>query len=209
MTGEPIAYTRFFAELETFTCQSAQKYLNVGKLADDGDLFPMLKAAKGKGRTILALLTLLDNPKDDLAEEYLASLFDKEDKFPAALGVNALLGGLATEDDILRALGNLPPLVTGDAAALVPQSGQDANMSQDNAGQNTEYVQSVTMQGEICSKKATVYKDSEMTVEVGPLSEGDKVKIFGRTSECWAIEHDSRAKTPSSAFVLRTDIKTI
>jgi hypothetical protein len=210
MNGVSKGEAKFYTALETFTCQSAQKYVDIKYLIAKSHLGPLLKGSASKGRTMLALLTLLEDKTNASATKYLTKQLDAKDQFPSVLGVNALLGGLATEDDILRLLGKLPPLPTSSATTVAtPKTNQDANMSQNKEAQNTEYVQSITKRGEITAPTAKVFKDSGKATEIGTLSAAAKVNIFGSTSDCWAIEHQQDPTTPGAAFVLKADVKLL
>lgn len=213
----------FLTQLETkFDCQTASKYIDFNYLITKGHFAKLLGGAASKGKLMLALMAIQNDPTQADAKAYLIAQLDAKDQFPAALDVHTLLGGTATEDEILMQIGKLapPPSVAAPVVAPVVAPavapvvapvaapvGPDANMSTKGDKQNTARVQSVTKSGLISVPVAKAYKEAEKTTELGDLTFGDKVNIFGSTADCWAIEYNYDATTRGSAFVAKTDIK--
>ena len=211
------ADTGLLTQLETkFDCQTASKYMDFTYLAAKGHLATLLAGAPTKGKLMLALMAIQSDPSQADAKAYLIAQLDAKDQFPAVLDVHGLLAGTATEDDILIAIGKLapPPVVSASpvvapvpaVAPVVAPAGPDANMSVQGDKQNSARVQSVTKQGLIREPIGKAFKDAEMTTHLGDLTFGDKVNIFGSTTDCWAIEYNYDPKTRGSAFVAKKDI---
>jgi Domain of unknown function (DUF4157) len=199
------------AHLEAkFTCNTAKKYVDVTYL-DNNSFFPFLLAGPPtKGKLMLALIGYDDSAQADCEAYLLSQLVG--DVFPAALGANALLDHLSTEDEILIKLGkkSAPPKV--GSSSVVVASGKDANLPLKGAAQNTEWVQSVTVNGESQADGVNVYQEQAHTTVVGTLKKGQRVHILGNLTNDWAIEFSytsGKTKTRGTAFVEKSQVTQV
>jgi len=183
-----------------------QNFIDVLYMNKNGMFAKCLKNKGNFGEIKLALIGALKNNTDSksfLMNELVV------DKFPATHNIDTLLGGVATELDILEILGvYTPPTVS---APVISGTTKDANLTIDGGTQNTLYVDSVTKTGTtksgLFSGTTTAYKEPSASATVfGEIAKGTQVYIVGSVGEWWAIEY-TNSGTLTTAFVKKSKIK--
>jgi hypothetical protein len=148
------------------------------------------------GHVLLGLVAVAHSLQapNDAAAQFLRGLVGDALRFPDIYIVPHLLEGIATETEILRAIG-------------VPATHEtpDANIDLDGDGQNDFRVEPMTARGEVSADTATVRRlPGSSEAPIGSLALGDSVAIIGCFEDWYAI--DSADAVAGTAFVLAAEV---
>ena len=215
-----------------FTCQTAQKYVDIGYLKDKGHLSGLLKGAATDGKLKLALLGILADSSQSDCKAYLTKIL-VDDKFSDSGKISTCLDGLDTPDGILIAIGKLQPPDVAPVAVVPSSTDEKANVTIAGEAKNTVHVQSVTKKGRVTKTKlqdkktgtndmtkshqrlripasAQLYtKPDKKSNKLGDLNYDEEINILGVTGLWYAIEHTSSSSALTTAFIEKTDVTII
>lgn len=199
--NEALPRTQFLARLDKLTCQRAKKFVDFTIL---GPIIAELLANPVKpGQLNLALLDILSTAPSNESKQFLIDL-TVDDKFPIGLKVGEKLAGLATEDDILIAIGKKEKPNVNNVVAPVNKPG---NVAVGGSDKNTLAMQSVTKRGKInTAEGANLYKKPDRTSDVlKVLDQNEEVTIFAAAGGWFAVEYKDGI-IMKSAFVNKASI---
>lgn len=150
----------------------------------------------------LALMAANDSPLPSPAPavlpthiDFLLQLLGTEAEFPAALGIDAALGGLATEGEILAAIGRPrsgPAVVVGGAP---PPPRANIDLDRDPSNTNEFHVTPRRANVEVTASRLRVRSRPTTSTSSNIFDHvvrGDRVKIVGEYRRWFVIEHGSR-----------------
>lgn len=159
----------------------------------------------------LALMATNDTPLPNPAPavlpahiDFLRQLLGAAAEFPAALGIDAALGGLATEGEILAAIGRprSGPSIPVDGAAPPPRANID--LDRDATNMNEFHVTPRRANGEVTASRLRVRSrptTSTSSIIFDHVVRGDRVIIIGEYRRWFAIEHGSRTGFVWSGYI--------
>jgi hypothetical protein len=175
-----------------FTCHDAAKFVDVEFLAEEAEVLDTLlpetpAATPPAGELKLALIDVARRRKNanPRSIDYLRALLGTEHRFSKALDLPGKLAGLATESEILVAIGRATP---SGSKPPVP------NVDADHDGVNDLYVEPMTKTGKVGGPSAVMYeRPDDASKQLAALAAGEGVRIIGQVDPTWyACEHDGK-----------------
>ncbi|SDU58396.1 eCIS core domain-containing protein [Desulfobacula phenolica] len=199
-----------------FDCSTAEEFVDIPYIATK---IPAMLASGGsdKGKLTLALLGVIKE-NQAACRKFLTDRLDDQDPplskdaFDPGDGVNALLNGLSTEDDILIKIGKKQAPVLDIGADIDLDRGPDTrtgNIKLEGDASNKHYIDSVTKKGKIKKDPNTkAYKKPDKgSGEAGELAKNAEVFIVGTNYDWWAIEYTYVGDRVGTAFIEKGDIE--
>ena len=203
MYTDPAQETAFLTQLGTsFNCKTAQgdKLVDLWILSSKlPALMPLPPATPpDAGSMVLALICAIEQGKSlhASAKDFLLGVLGAAKHFPNPPDVNAMLGGLASEEDVLSAIGKGQedtPISSGSGsgsgATDVP-----ANVDAGATGKtNTTHVISRTFTTKAADTVMVYAEPDASKAALGSYGKGAVVKVEGETDDrtFWAVQFDT------------------
>ncbi|HEX2572643.1 MAG TPA: DUF4157 domain-containing protein [Polyangia bacterium] len=179
--------TSFLEHLgQYFTCHAASRFVDLDALE------PLIEAllpkspfkTPPKGQRVLALLFAAQGKAGGRVTEFLKAVVGSRSRFPPSFDIDTLLDGLATENEILAAIG----------LGVNAPKGKEPNIDVDRNGQNDLYVTPMTRRAKIKAETDARDKADDTGGSLGKLAKDAVVHTIGSTEDkLWlAIEHGAR-----------------
>ncbi|MBW2661998.1 MAG: DUF4157 domain-containing protein [Deltaproteobacteria bacterium] len=214
LTSKP--YKEFVDHLGTeFNCADADKFVDTSYMAPK---MSAVLAGGGSqiGKLKLALLGVHQNKNADCKQYLVGLLYSQvspltKDKFDPLLNIDALLGGVSTEDNILINIGKKQAPVLEQEDELDLDIGADAksgNITLEGDDRNKYYIESITKKGIISkSSQATAYRKPDTASDsAGLLDKDAPVSVIGANYDWWAIEFTYASARVGTAFIPKADL---
>lgn len=190
------------------TCDAVARFLSMDlMLFSAADLLPARNAtsASPEERAIAMMLAYTypdTNPDTSAVDHHIAllrSILGTATSFPSALNIAGILGGYASEDDILDAIGRS----RSAPVTNTPSTRQTANVDLDNDGTNDFYLTPYTARGVVahCSRLNVRSLPGMDGSVLSVISRGDAVQIVGRHRGWLGIEHAGRVAFVYQRFI--------
>lgn len=192
----------FLNHLGTYTsCAEPNDFVDIDAIAPK--IVTLFQTdASDKGKLILALLGVLHDNAN--CKAYLTGMLNPDGEFDTALQVNDLLGGLATEDNILIRIGSKQ--LPGKKSKPTDKIG---NITLESNSNNRYYIHSVTKKGKVSRTKSMAYKNPDSKEEAGLLHKDSDVHIIGEGIYWYALEYMYPGNKPGTAFIEKKDINVV
>jgi hypothetical protein len=180
-----------------FNCLKAKNFVDLGLLGGKlAELLPVADApTASRGQLELALLGAKGAAPDPTCKAFLRAVVGGNPGFPAALGIDALLGGFSTQGDVETSIGlrdAVPDPADPDAGKAKPN-----NVDLDGDGVNDFRVEPITRRGAVIASALHVRERPDITSKsLDLLPNGTRVQLIGTSGDWYAIEH-----APGTAFV--------
>jgi hypothetical protein len=199
----------FLTALSGFTCNAAKKYVDLPRLGTKlAEMLPVADAPHASnGQLKLALLGARPTSVDPTCRAFLRAVVGTGSGFPAALGIDTLLGGMGTTADVETAIGirGAPPPPPGGSGGTTPAA-PPANVDLDRDGTNDFRVDPITRRGAVTAHRLNVRERPDLTAAIlDALPAGTPINLIGTSGDWYAIEH-----SPGTAFVHKdwVDLRT-
>jgi hypothetical protein len=199
--------TDFLTELSGFTCNAAKKYVDLAALGTKlGEMLPVADAPHAtNGQLKLALLGARPGSVDPVCRDFLRAVVGTGSGFPAALGIDTLLGGMGTQTDVEIAIGVRGPAATPPSGSTTPAA-PPMNVDLDRDGTNDFRVDPITRRGAVTAHRLNVRERPDLAAAIlDALPRGAPINLIGTSGDWYAIEH-----SPGTAFVHKdwVDLRT-
>jgi len=205
----------FMTALATYSsCSEAAVHVDIGLIMGEvPHLLTLPAPAPPPAEQLrLALMAAIHQPLGSPAPavlprhiEFLRQLLGAGTEFPAALGIDAALGTLGDEGDVLAAIGR-PRSGTRapTGGGLAPPPSANVDLDRDPTNMNEFHVTPMEAMGEVTASKLRVRSRPTTSTSrniFDHVSRGDHVRIIGEYGRWYAIERPGRTGFVHSHYI--------
>ena len=188
MKHETAKRADFMTTLAAFDCQTIEDFLDVPFVTADLAALLPISPTPTREQLLLAFRVIATDDTQAEAKAFLLNAVGTGNtRFPAALGVGAILAGRPDENTILEKLG----LAAGGAAAAATTDDRKANLDLDGDGTNETYVEPLPgVRGASNVRNAPTFKEPDISAaRVRFLWKGQRLYLVGQTGDFYAIHN--------------------